>query len=36
MIKKLFVQIEESEKITMPASTAMGNVTYMERDESGK
>ena len=36
MIKKLFVEIEVSEKITMPASTAIGNVTYMERDESTK
>lgn len=36
IIKKLFVEIEESEKITMPASTAIGNVSYMERDESVK
>lgn len=36
MIKKLFVEIEESEKITMPASTSMGDVTYMERDETAK
>lgn len=36
MIKKLFVKIEEKEKITMPASTAMGSVTYMKRDEQTK
>ena len=34
MIKKFFVEIEESEKITMPASTSMGDIKYMERDES--
>ena len=33
MIKGLFVEIEESEKIIMPASTSMGDVIYMKRAE---
>ncbi|MGN0144860.1 MAG: DUF881 domain-containing protein [Clostridium sp.] len=36
IIKKFFVEIEKSEKIKMPASTAKGNVNYMERDELAK
>lgn len=36
MIKKLFVEIEERENITIPASSADSNVVYMERDENLK
>lgn len=36
MVRKLYVEIEESEKITMPAAGQGGNISYMVRDEKGK
>ncbi|HCW54373.1 MAG TPA: division initiation protein [Clostridium sp.] len=33
MVRKLHVNIEESEKISMPASSENGNVSFMKRDE---
>lgn len=36
MVRKLYVNIEESEKITMPAAAQNGNVSFMERDEKSK
>ena len=36
MVRKLYVNIEESEKITMPAASQNGNVSFMERDEKSK
>lgn len=36
MIRKLQVEIEEIDNITMPASSAAGNIKYMEREESNK
>lgn len=36
MFRKLYVEIEESDKITMPPTTANTNVKYMERVESNK
>ncbi|MBE6063650.1 MAG: DUF881 domain-containing protein [Clostridium butyricum] len=36
MVRKLYVNIEESEKIAMPASAQNGNVSFMKRDEKSK
>ena len=36
MVRKLFVQIEEKEKITMPSTDQGGSVFFMERDEKSK
>ena len=36
MLRKLYVDIEKIDKITMPPTTANSNVTYMKRDESKK
>lgn len=36
MFRKLYVDIQEIDKIIMPPSMANGNVKYMERDESKK
>lgn len=36
MFRKLYVDIEEKDKIIMPPTIASGNVKYMERDESEK
>lgn len=36
MVRKLYVNIEESDKITMPASSQNGNVSFMKRDEKSK
>ena len=36
IFRKLYVNIEKKDKITMPPTTASANVKYMERDESKK
>lgn len=36
MVRKLHVEIEESEKISMPASSQNGSVSFMKRDEKSK
>lgn len=36
MVRKLFVEIEKSERIIMPAAGQSGNISYMKRDEKGK
>lgn len=36
MFRKLYVDIQETDKIIMPPTTASGNVKYMERDEREK
>lgn len=36
MVRKLYVDIKQVEKIIMPPTTANSNVTYMQRDESKK
>ena len=36
IFRKLYVNIEKKDKITMPPTTASANIKYMERDESKK
>jgi uncharacterized protein YlxW (UPF0749 family) len=36
IFRKLYVNIERKDKITMPPTTASANIKYMERDESKK
>jgi uncharacterized protein YlxW (UPF0749 family) len=36
IFRKLYVNIEKKDKITMPSTTASANVKYMEREESKK
>ncbi|WP_160688867.1 DUF881 domain-containing protein [Clostridium sp. C2-6-12] len=36
IFRKLYVNIEKKDKITMPPTTASGNIKYMKRDESKK